>query len=734
MNQSVSPVVVEVIRNRLHAINEEAAATLKRVSGSPIATESNDLNTVVTTASGAVVACGHYVLCQVASMNLVIEHLLAEYATNPGIGPGDQFMTNDPYLGTLHQPDVVVVAPIFHEGELVAWCGSVVHQMDVGGPVAGGINPAAHSIFDEPMPMPPMRVVEGGTVRRDIERDYLRRSRTPEMNALDLAGQFAANQAAVAQVQALCARYGTDVVTGVMDRLVDAAERRTRARLAALPDGRWRHVAYVEYGDEAEVYAVRMTATKRGDDLELDFSTSDDQAPGAINAGYGALVNYTIGTLLVHLCAGLPWVPGGIARAVRLVSREGTVVHARWPSGVAMATGSTVHAIRACVNACVARMLQGAPELVEHSMAACQSAGAGGGVLSGQRADGTPFASMTFDEMTGGGGARGTSDGLDTSGFTTSPGAVCANVEVNEAYLPVVYAARRELADSGGPGRFRGGVGALHALAPHGAAGSLEVVSFGQGLLHPCATGIGGGGAGGGSLFALASSDTATSVLAGGEAPPGVWPVAGMVLADGMTQLVATQGGGGFGDPIERDPALVAADVAAGLVSPAAAVTDYAVVITTAGAVPTDPPTAPEGTHVPEAVRQCPSVEVDAAATARCRQDRRRARLGGRDPAPPRASGGRRFDEVFDIVGDAIACARCGSRLCAVGEPIVDHLLVEERPAATRTPLGFRFPGSQRFVLRALHCPHCARQLDVQIALATDPLVDSVAPAPGGRP
>lgn len=440
---NASPVTVEVIRNRLHAINEEAAATLKRVSGSPIATESNDLNTVITTAAGAVVACGHYVLCQVASMNLVIEHLLAEYGDNPGIGPGDQFMTNDPYLGTLHQPDVVVVAPIFHGGELVAWCGSVVHQMDVGGPVAGGINPAARSIFDEPMPMPPVRVVEAGVVRRDIEREFLRRSRTPEMNGLDLAGQFAANRAAVAQVQALCARYGTTVVTGVMDRLVHAAEARMRERLATLPDGRWRHVAYVEYGDDADVYAVRLTATKRGGELELDFAASDDQAPGAINAGYGALVNYTIGSLLVHLAAGLPWVPGGIARAVRIVSREGTVVHARWPSGVAMSTGSTVHAIRACVNACAARMIQGAPELLADSMAACQSAGAGGGVLSGSRADGTTFASMTFDEMTGGGGARGTADGLDTGGFTTSPGAVCANIEVNEAYLPVLYGARR---------------------------------------------------------------------------------------------------------------------------------------------------------------------------------------------------------------------------------------------------------------------------------------------------
>jgi N-methylhydantoinase B len=188
-----------------------------------------------------------------------------------------------------------------------------------------------------------------------------------------------------------------------------------------------------------------------------------------------------------------------------------------------------------------------------------------------------------------------------------------------------------------------------------------------------------------------------------------------MTLAIGTTQLVATQGGGGLGDPIERDPELVAADVAAGLVSAGAALADYGVVV--AGR---------------DGLDHTGAVEVDATATARCRAARRRMRLGGREPAPPRPSGGSRFDDVFDVVGDTIACGRCGSVLGPIGRPVAERLLLEERPASTRMPLGFRFTGSERFVLRALHCPHCGRQVDVQIALATDPIVDAAEPLPAG--
>jgi N-methylhydantoinase B len=715
---AVDPITFEIIRHRLDSINEEAAVTLRQVSGSQVAVEANDLNTAITMADGTVVACGLYVLCQMASLDLVITDILREYSGNPGFGPGDQFITNDPYVGTLHQPDVVVVAPVFAGGQLVAWCGSTVHQYDVGGPAAGGLTSDAGSIFDEPTPLPPIRIVEGDRMRRDIERDWLRRSRTPRLNELDLRGQVAANRTAAAAIGALCAKYGTDAVLEVMNRLVDATAAQLRRRLLSLPDGTWRHVSYLERGaprdDGADRYAVRLEVTKRGDSLEFDFTGSDEQAPGAINAAYPALLNFTVAAVLIYLCPGLPWVPGAIGRVIRIRSVEGSIVHARWPAGVAMGISAACQAIRVTVNLCLARMMDGSAELAEHAMASCASSGAGGAVFAGLRGDGEQFAAMTLDEVTGGGGATGAHDGVGTSGVTTSPGAAVANVEVNESYLPLRYLLRTELPDSGGPGMYRGGVGGVIATEPHGARGPVALTSFGQGLQHPNAAGLSGGEPGGQSVFAVLPVGQAQALTADlrlrleGTLP---LPARGTVMAAGEVHLGVTQGGGGFGDPIDRDPSLVAADVAEGAVSERRARVDYGVLLTPGG-------------------------EVDQAGTDAARREIRVRRLRGGTPLPARQhrpDTARRFSHALDLVaaagGELVCCRRCGSVLAPVGDDYYASLMLEETSAAGAAPWGASYPGAERFVIRRLYCPGCAQQVDVQVAASDDPLLRAAEPS-----
>jgi N-methylhydantoinase B len=713
---AVDPITFEIIRHRLDSINEEAATTLRQVSGSQVAVEANDLNTTITMADGTVVACGLYVLCQMASLNLVVTDILQEYSENPGFGPGDQFITNDPYVGTLHQPDVVVVAPVFADGRLVAWCGSTVHHYDVGGPAAGGLTLDAGSIFDEPVPLPPVKIVERDRVRRDIERDFLRRSRTPRLNELDLRGQVAANRTSAAAIRALCAKYGVDAVLEVMNRLVDATEAGLRQRLRSLPDGRWRHVSYLEHGSPgaSDRYAVRLEMTKRGDSVELDFTGSDDQAPGAINATYPALLNFTVAALLIYLCPGLPWVPGAIGRVATIRTREGSVVHARWPAGVAMSISAACQAIRVAVNLCLARMMDGSDELSEHAMASCMSSGGGGAVFAGLREDGEQFAAMTLDEITGGGGASGGLDGVGTSGLTTSPGAAVANVEVNESYLPLRYLLRAELPDSGGPGMFRGGVGGVIVISPHGAPGPVTLTSFGQGLQHPNAAGLSGGEPGRQSVFAVLDADDARLVAEGQRQLDGALPLParGTAMTEGRALLSATQGGGGFGDPISRDPFHVASDVTDGVVSEDRARLSYGVVLDAAGS-------------------------ADLPATAGLRHSIRVGRLCGGEPAPVlsrRPAGARRFSHALDLVpgaaGDAerICCRRCGAALAAVGDDYYAALLLAEVPVIEAAPWGAAYPGSERFVIRHLYCPACAGQIDVQIAARDDAILRAAEP------
>lgn len=716
---AVDPFTFEIIRHRLDSINDEAAITLRQVSGSPVAVEANDLNSAITMADGTVVACGHYVLCQLASMNLVAADIIREYADSPGFGPGDQFLTNDPYVGTLHQPDVVVVAPVFADGTLVAWCGSSVHQFDVGGPSAGGMTFDAGSIFDEPTPLPPIKIVAGDRVQRDVERDFLRRSRTPHLNELDLRGQIAANRATSAAITALCARYGADVVTEVMAGLVTATERQLRARLRELPDGRWRHVSYLERGapqpDGSDIYAVRLTATKRGGSLELDFSDSSPQAPGAINAAYPALVNFAVAALLIYLCGDLPWVPGALLRVCRIRSKEGTIAHARWPAGVAMSTASSCQAIRVCVNACLGRMLEGSPALSAHAMASCCSSGGGGGVFAGVTAGGEAFAAMTLDELTGGGGATGAHDGISSSGTTTSPGAACADVEVNESYLPLLYLRRAEVTDSGGPGRFRGGLGGLNIIRPHGTAAPVTILSFAQGLQHPAAPGLAGGEPGGQSIY-LVTSAPAALALADGSAvpqPPADWalPRRDSAMDGGQAHVAVSQGGGGYGDPLTRDPASVAADVAAGAVTAARARTDYGVALTGDGE---DGWTAdPDGTNL-------------------LRRRLRSERLGGREPARQRTPKGQKtrpFSLAVRIDGEGtLSCAPCGAVLAGAGQDPYARLVVRDAPVSSAAPWSAAYPGNDRFVIRRLYCPSCAAQVDVQVARRGDPVLRTAEP------
>jgi N-methylhydantoinase B len=710
------PFVLEIVRHRLDTINDDAAAILMQVSGSQIAVEANDLNTVIMAADGRVVACGRYVLVQVASMHLFVRHLLEEYGDNPGIAPGDQFLTNDPYVGTLHQPDVVVVAPVFAGDRLIAWCGSAIHEADVGGPTPGGMSYDAASIFDEAIPMAPVRIVEAGKLRRDIEREYLVRSRTPELNRLDLAGQLAANRATSDELLRLCERYGTATIAASLDRLLASAEDEFRDRLRRLPDGRWRHTAYVEYrprglpaGDLEPIFAIRLLCEKTGDRLVFDFRESDPQAPGAINTTEPALINFAMAATLLYFCGGLSWVPGGVWPSLEIRSTPGTIVHATWPAGVAMSTAATCQAIRICINAVAARMFDASDELCGEVMASCQAAGGGGGIVSGVDEAGRPFATMTLDELTGGGGGRAWADGADSSGYTTSPGAACANVEVNESYLPLLYLRRAELADSGGPGVHRGGVGALHLLRTHHAGSRVQVLSFGQGLQHPAAIGVAGGEPGASSGFALLDEGAAIDRDASGlrDVP---MPVGGMSFGDGDVWLAVTQGGGGHGDPLQRDPRAVAADASAGLVSIDGAARDYGVVLRAAG-------------H---------GFEVDEAASDAHRRERRRDRLG-REPSRPLRPTARGARVSSGVRGDdgRLWCAACGGDLGIAGGDLYDVLHCEERAVEHRAVHRLRYPGSERFVLRHFHCPHCATQLDVQIGRRDEPpvrAIDVVAP------
>ena len=661
--EPLDPATFEVLRHRLWAINDEAAVTITRVSGSPIATEGNDFNSGLLTAEGEVVVAGIYVLVHAAALEAVVKDILANYGDNPGIGPGDMFITNDTYVGAPHQADVIIVAPIFAGDELIAWCGSCVHQADVGGPVAGSITVGAASIYEEALPMAPMRLVEAGRLRADIEREYLIRSRTPELNRLDMLGQIAANRVQTERVLELCGSYGTDVVVGAMTQLVDSTERVLRARLRSLPDGTWRHVGFVEHdGLSDKIYEIRLEMCKVDDRLVFDFTESSDQAPALINVTHVTAANYTTAAVMTVLGYGLPWVPSAFIRLIEVQTRPGSVVSAVMPAGMSMGVTSAGQEVRTSVNICIDRMLDASddPEHHRQILASCTSSSATQ-TISGLRSSGEGFTTMLLDGLPAGCGARSFADGPDAGGFLTSPAGLCTNVEVTELHYPIRYLWRHERADSGGPGRWRGGIGAEHAYTLHG-TDQLDSAGFAHGVEPATASGVLGGEPGLQNGFGIVRSAAVDQRVA---TPEDLGGTPERHAAKQVAHLTGTDvfmnwcaGGGGLGDPIDRDPRAVADDVAEGLVTTLGAHRDYAVVIGDDG-------------------------DLLADETDELRAERRRGRIGGEQPRPAasRPPLGRRVSSSLVVAHGLFQCRRCGEVLGSAGVDVKSHLWMQESPA-----------------------------------------------------
>ncbi len=679
----------EVLRNRLWAINDEAVDAIVAVSGSPIATEGNDFNSGILTATGEVALAGPYVLVHAAALGQVVRYVIEHFGDEPGIGPGDMFITNDTYVGAPHQPDVMVMAPVFRGDRLIAWCGSCVHQNDVGGPVPGSITVGATSIYEEAVPMAPTRIVESGELLAEVEQEYLGRSRTPELNRLDLLGQIEANRVVARRVNGLCDRYGTETVTAVLDGLIDRTEAAVRARLASLPEGRWRHRGLVEHdGIDDRVYEIGLTMTKLGDSLHLDFTDASPQAPALINTSRAITSSYAMAAVMTVLGYGLPWTPAAFWRAMEVDTTPGTIVDCLWPAGMSMGVTAAGQEVRTAVNICLSRMFDATddPDVRGQILASCVS-GSFTQTISGAFDSGRDFSAMLLDGLPGGSGARWGGDGLDTGGYLTSPAGLCTNIETNEQHYPVLYRYRRERTDSGGPGQWRGGVGVEHAYQLHRAASPVTSTVFAHGQQPPTAAGVLGGEPGTQHTGIYERSDETI------EVPP---PKQMGELAPGDLYANLCGGGGGVGDPLDRDPASVEHDVAEGLVSEAGAARDYGVVV------------------------------GDGNATAALRASRRRERIG-RDPVPPLNAppAGLRLSSIVVLADGHYLCRRCGHDHGPTTEPLVSLLTVSRSSVDERTPWPSARPGADRFEIRRLYCPSCAVQVDVQVALADAPLLET---------
>lgn len=717
----VDPITFEILRHRFWAINNEAASTVRLVSGSSVATEANDMNTALMDAAGETVAIGYYSLAKASTLSNVVKEVLREYQENPGIRPGDAFLCNDPYVGVQHQNDVALVKPVFVDGVLLAWAGAEIHQVDVGGPVTGQVQVGAKDIFGEQPLIPPIKILEGGVLRKDLERLYLRHSRLPDLVGLDLRAKLAACNVTEERLIGLCRKYGMETVRDALQDLLDYVEARLAQRLAAIPDGVWRYRTYMDYGDA--LYTLQIALEKRGTRLTVDFHGTSPQAPAIINCTYGTTVAITRGYLTSLLCWDIPWSPSAVGRLVDVRTEEGTIVHARWPAGVSKATTSTGWNVGKSLTVLVGKMLLSSPDLRQHAMASWQGAKTVE-ELFGQDQRGRYFGGTLLDGMAGGGGARTFRDGIDTGGYAGSMQVAIANVESYEFEYPILYLFRRHAQNTGGAGRFRGGTGISMGYVVHGAEEIPEKVMHTVGALVPLSSGIGGGYPSGTNQFYIKRDTEVWREMADGRMPDRPEALGGQLEVFGPiahtrqgrddVYWCVNMGGGGLGDPLERDPALVLADIRRGLVDVRFAREMYGV-----------------------AVRDD---QVDEVATAELRAQARQARrrLGkaqrpfSHPPLPPGAEVEAELTPDIRVARGVLFC-RCGAALAPSGPDWKEYVPRATFPLSRIGPQADPYGLSQgQFEVREVYCPACQRLLDVDVARPEDPWLADVLLVPEG--
>ena len=573
-NANISAVTFEVIRNRLVAVAEEMRIALQSVSGSPTVTEASDFFTGLFLPDGSVVSMGFQVSFQAPVSGTVIRHINGK--PHLKVRDGDMFIGNDPYIGALHQNDVQMIGPIYAGDNIIAWAGVQAHQTDVGGMDFASWCPRAKNVYQEGIRIPCVKLVDRGELREDVLEMITTASRLPDALGLDIRAFIATLNVARNRVGDLVSRYGAAVIAQAMQRMIESSEARTRARLSELPDGEFHACDFLEHdGHNNMLYKVDVKLTKRGDRMTLDYSGSSKQAPGFINATRAGLMGGACGSVLTTLGWDIQW-NQGVLKTAEVIAPDGLICTAQFPAPVGSATVETVWVVSNATMLALNKLLATSPKYRHRTQTISDGCMATFN-LGGINQFGEPFGLHLMDPLAAGSGAWATKDGVNAGGPITSPVSAIADVERNEQVSPLFYLHRRLAPDTAGAGKFRGGVSAEVALTLGGIA-RAEALVMTHGAEVPNTMGLGGGWPG----ATVRQSFGRGAVHDGRPLQEGRWEVFGpkpglMEMTNCDIFAVTWQGGGGWGDPIERDPGEVARDLAAGWVSMQAAKEIYGV-------------------------------------------------------------------------------------------------------------------------------------------------------------
>lgn len=733
---TIDPIRYEMFVHRLMNIAEEGRIALQKVCASPIVVQGGECMASFYEADGTTIlsASGH--LRFSAGCEDAVKKVIEYYSENPGINDGDQFYMNDPYIASTHVYDEMVVKPIFVDAELIAWTASMTHTADTGGVLRGG----ATEIFHEGVRSCGIKLMEGGKLRLDVFRNLTEQCRDPGYVGLDLKSRIASNNVCARGFLQLVEKYGLQFVRAACKKLNEDSERMARDRLSGLPDGTWRSRVYTTATDvrtgAPKVIRIVCTMTKAGDGIVFDYDGTSEQNEDATNSTYVGSWGQLFVALTSQLFWNIPW-NGGMVKPVSLKIPEGTVLNCRYPAACGGASGIGGF-LTSAASACIAKMLYAAG-LEEDVNASWYGGGSGSGgfntggpgiMYGGKNQHGLPVGQGIYDMHGAGFGAAPYRDGVSSGGHLNNPTVGISDIENIEMQYPLMYLSRNHMTDSGGFGKYRGGLGMQRVILSRGSK-NLTVnyspyhgIPGGWGLFGGFPAGIGGDKLRldprdlpeqfGKSRYPV---DLVTSSQWGEVNAPDLPPLKRLDVPEGSLLLDPVMVGSGYGDPLERDPDAVLNDLMDQAVSRKFARKVYGVFV--------DEKTG----------------EVDNAKTEALRATMRAERLANAQPVDPARKSRKlttnavapvmRIHESLDIVqqheGFSIACRKCNQDLGAadgnyksacVFSSVDKDQLTELPPPGGRHSMGSYIE---------YYCPGCATLLDVEIAV---PSVDGAAVAP----
>ncbi|MBT3367128.1 MAG: hypothetical protein HN416_08235 [Nitrospina sp.] len=572
--EDIDPIAFEVIRYAMWNINVEQGNTLLRVSGSPIAAYGHDFNPCLLDERGDFVFFGPFLQYLSSATGSAVKWTLEYRSTNPGISDGDIFLTNDPWVGATHQTDVSVYAPLFWEGELFCWFANTLHQWDLGGTTPGSFNPISQDVFWEAGCIPPIKIVEQGNLRKDLEEEYIRRSRMPDLVALDLRAQITACNVARERMQRLIKKYGPETIKGVMKKLQDNSETAFLKRLETIPDGMWTEESWIELSREGDrhVYRNALRLTKKGNKLIFDNKGTDPQV-GSINCTAVAWKGAIASMISAQMLFDQMFVIEGAYRHIEFEPIPGTITCAKFPAGVISAPPVVLLQTIGLAGLIISRMLCcSSDKELQAEVQSCMGALMFPiDAIAGVDQRGDPYASFLLDPVGGALGALSWKDGVNTGGWPWDLQSTMPNVEDNEIFYPIVYLWRKEIVNSGGGGKYRGGNSAEMAYVLNDTESMTHYTTSGHTIIP--GPGLFGGDPTSRTRYLLVKDACIRETAAkDGKMPTCVdelggkhvhiAPKAGDVVQNAEDVFsIAWTSAAGYGDPLERDPILVVKDI-----------------------------------------------------------------------------------------------------------------------------------------------------------------------------